>query len=71
MDDQKEPYFITGDSFEGNLPELIHIFSKRDRMGFEGYKRQLEIIEELKKEGVIEKYFFVSPVSKYGIAELK
>ena len=26
-------------SFEGNLPELIHIFSKRDRMGFEGYKR--------------------------------
>lgn len=56
---------------EGQLPEIIHIFSKRDRMGFEGHKRQVEVIEKLQEEGVIDRYFFVSSTTNFGIPELK
>ena len=57
---------------EGTLPEIIHIFTKRDRTGFEGYKRQKETVDQLQKEGVIDKYFFVSSIErKFGMAELK
>jgi hypothetical protein len=40
-------------------------------MGFEGFKRQIDIIEGLKREGVIDRYYFVSSVSQFGLAELR
>jgi len=64
LDEQDDFYDIYGESTKKQaLPEIIHVFTKRDRMGYEGFKRQVEVIEGLKNEGIIDKYFFVSPVS--------
>jgi hypothetical protein len=54
------------------LPEIVHVFSKRDRMGYEGFKRFREIVNGLKAEGLISRAFFVSAVEQnLGMAELK
>ena len=57
----------------GALPEIVHLFTKRDRTGFDGYKKQVATVESLKYEGgVIEKYFFISSLEhNFGMAELK
>jgi GTP-binding protein EngB required for normal cell division len=53
------------------LPEIIHIFTKRDKMGYEGYKRQVSIVEGMREKGFIDKFFFVSSVDLYNLQELK
>lgn len=70
MDDDYHDVMAETNSKQG-LPEIIHVFTKRDRMGFEGYKRQLEVIEGLRGEGVIDKFFFVSSISQFGLNELR
>lgn len=37
--------FAEGEGVEGTLPEILHVFTKRDKTGFEGFKRQKEIVE--------------------------
>jgi GTP-binding protein EngB required for normal cell division len=58
-------------SVNAQLPEIIHIFTKRDRMGFEGFKRQIANVEALRDKGFVDKYFFVSSVSQFNVQELK
>ena len=53
------------------LPEIIHLFTKSDKVGFEWSKKQTEQAEQFKQMGLIEKYFFVSAQSHSGLLELK
>lgn len=40
-------------------------------MGYEGYKRQVSIVEGMRDKGFIDKFFFVSSVDLFNLQELK
>eukprot|EP00347_Sterkiella_histriomuscorum_P020692 403336844 len=56
---------------DGYMPEIVHVFTKRDLISYDGYQKQLKTIEMLQEEGIIDQFFFVSSLSKYGVNDLK
>ncbi len=56
---------------EERWPAVYHIVTKRDLMTEEGYAEYLVRLEDLKKEGLLDKYFFVSSLTAQGLKPLE